>query len=175
MTSSHAGAIPAPGGDVGTPKTLHFGLVWALLRPSSVRPLRFPLLVPAIAVLLVSGCAGTRVSSVGRLANDERLVTLVVTEDRKRVDSECKGVPALGAVLGCHVARRVQLDEHAAIQTVKLVRFTDRLPSAMAFEIEAHELCHTVAGLQGLPDPCHDDNGGVLASTAGPALGLTLR
>lgn len=146
-----------------------------LARPAIVLLLRSPLLVPALAALLLGGCAGTRVSSVGRLANDERLVTLVVTEDRKRVDSECKGVPALGTVLGCHVARRVQLDEHAVVQTVKLVRFTDRLPSAMAFEIEAHELCHTVAGLQALPDPCHDDNGGVLASTPGPPLGVTLR
>ena len=129
----------------------------------------------ALAALLTAGCAGTRVGAVGRLPNDDRLVTLVVTEDRKRVDAECKDVASLGIVLGCHVARRVELDEHAAVQAVKIVRFTDRLPSALAFEIEARELCHAVAGLQAMRDPCHDDNGGVLAATPAPPLGLTLR
>lgn len=133
------------------------------------------LLMAALATLVLAGCAGTRVGSVGRLPNDERLVTLVVTEDRKRVDTECKGVPALGTLLGCHVARRVEVDAHGTIQTVKLVRFTDRLPSALAFEIEAHELCHTVANLQAIRDPCHDDNGGRVTVAPAPPLGASLR
>jgi hypothetical protein len=140
-----------------------------------VRRLPSVLLAPALGALLLAGCAGTRVSAVGRLPNDDRLVTLVVTQDRTRVDTECKGVPSLGTLFGCHVARRVALDEHATVQAVKIVRFTDRLPSPMAFEIEAHELCHTVASLQAMRDPCHDDNGGMLTSTPAPPLGISLR
>lgn len=132
-------------------------------------------LLSVLAVLVFTGCAGTRVGAIGRLTNDDRLVTLVVTEDRKRVDSECNGVPSLGTLLGCHIARRVELDERSAVQAVKIVRFTDRLPSAMAFEIEAHELCHAVAALQSMRDPCHDDNRGMLTSTPAPSLGISLR
>jgi hypothetical protein len=140
-----------------------------------VRRLWPSFLLSVLAALLFAGCAGTRVGAVGRLSNDDRLVTLVVTEDRKRVDSECKGVPSLGSLLGCHVSRRVELEDSAAVQVVKIVRFTDRLPSAMAFEIEAHELCHAVAGLQAMRDPCHDENHGMLTSAPAASLGLTLR
>jgi hypothetical protein len=140
-----------------------------------VRRLWPSFLLSILAAIVLAGCAGTRVGRVGRLPNDERLVTLVVTEDRARVDSECKEVASLGTMLGCHVARRVELDEHSAIQAVKIVRFTDRLPSAMAFEIDAHELCHAVASLQAMRDPCHDDNRGMLTSTPAPSLGISLR
>jgi hypothetical protein len=140
-----------------------------------VRRLSRSFVLVAIAALLVTGCASTRVGSVGRLPNDDRLVTLVVTEDRKRVDAECNGVPSLGTLVGCHVSRRVELEDAAAVQVVKIVRLTDRLPSAMAFEIEAHELCHAVAGLQAMRDPCHDENHGVLTSAPAPSLGISLR
>lgn len=146
-----------------------------LARPPIVPRLRLSFLLIAIVGLAVTGCAGTRVASVGRVSEADRLVTLVVTEDRKRVDIECQDVPAIGSLVGCHVSRRVRLDDQAAVQIVKIVRLTDRLPSVMAFEIEAHELCHTVAGLQAMRDPCHDDNGGVLTSAPAPALGLSLR
>jgi hypothetical protein len=45
----------------------------------------------------------------------------------------------------------------------------------VAFEIEAHELCHAVASLQAMRDPCHDDNGGVVTSMPAPSLGISLR
>jgi hypothetical protein len=91
------------------------------------------------------------------------------------VDAECNGVPSLGTLVGCHVARRGDLEDAATVQVVKIVRFTDCLPSAMAFEIESHELCHAVAALQAMRDPCHDENHGVLTSAPAPSLGISLR
>lgn len=150
-------------------------MVRRLLPPPLVHRLWQSTIVTGVAALFVVGCASTRVGSIGLLSNDERLLTLVVTEDRKRVDAECKGVPSLGALVGCHVARRVERDGHPTVQAVKIVRLTDRLPSPMAFEIEAHELCHAVASLQSMADPCHAENRGALTFAPAPALGLSLR
>ena len=102
------------------------------------------LLLSVVAALPFAGCAGTRIGAVGRLSNDE---------PRHAGGDGGHGVPSLGTLLGCHVARRVELDERSTVQAVKIVRFTDRLPSTMAFEIEAHELCHAVAALQAMRDP----------------------
>ena len=113
--------------------------------------------------------------AVGPLPNDERLLTLVVTEDRERVDRECNDVPALGILVGCHLSRWIAFEDGSAVQAVKIVRYTDRLPSTMAFEIEAHELCHTVASLQSIHDPCHEEDGGLLRSAPAPALGISWR
>ena len=52
-------------------------------------------------------------------------------------------------------------------RAVKIVRYTDRLPSEMAFEIDLHELCHVVAALQPIADPCHNGNGGTIRAWAG--------
>ena len=53
-------------------------------------------------------------------------------------------------------------------RVVKIVRYTDALPSEMAFEIDLHELCHMVAALQPvLRDPCHDGNDGQVLSGTG--------
>jgi hypothetical protein len=45
-----------------------------------------------------------------------------------------------------------------------IVRYAETLPSAVTFEIDAHELCHAVAALQLLDDPCHHGNDGVLGA-----------
>jgi hypothetical protein len=119
------------------------------------------LLVALVVLLLASaGCAtGTRSGRLGVLPGDERLVTLVVSEDLAVVGRECPF--ALGAPLGCQTSRKVPLAGGAVARVVKIVRYTDRVPSAMAFEIDIHELCHAVAALQPIPDPCHAENGGV--------------
>jgi hypothetical protein len=109
--------------------------------------------------LWVSGCTVTRTLEFGRLSDHRPLVTLIVTEDRSLVDREClrgKEVP----VLGCEFTLP-NPEQASGARAVKIVRFTDSLPSKMALEIEAHELCHAVAALQAIPDPCHGDNGGV--------------
>jgi hypothetical protein len=49
---------------------------------------------------------------------------------------------------------------------VKIVRYTDALPSRMAFEIDAHELCHAIASVQGIADPCHAENHGLVEPSA---------
>jgi hypothetical protein len=41
------------------------------------------------------------------------------------------------------------------------------VPSALAIEIDVHELCHVVAALQSIEDPCHLGNNGVIQSAAG--------
>ena len=126
-------------------------------------------------VLAASGCAttATRSGQLGILPADAPLITLVVSEDATIVRGEC---PLLhGNVLGCQTSRTVALPDGRSVRVVKIVRFTDRLPSAMAFEIDIHELCHAVAALQRIDDPCHTGNGGAVQSPAALPRSLLLR
>ncbi len=102
---------------------------------------------------------------LGVLPQEEHLVTLVVTEDAGIVRSECP-LTIVSGVLGCQTSREVKLTSGRPARVVKIVRFTDRLPSAMAFEIDIHELCHAVAALQSIDDPCHIGNNGIVESAA---------
>jgi hypothetical protein len=127
--------------------------------------------------IVLTGCAttGTRSGQLGPLAADHRLVTLVVTEDSSVVRSECPPTLASGHVLGCQTSQRVGLLGGGVARVVKIVRFTERLPSAMAFEIDLHELCHAVAALQTIDDPCHVENNGVVESASALPRNLLLR
>jgi hypothetical protein len=120
------------------------------------------------ALIVGSGCASTRTAEFGRLPNDESLVTLTVSEDRGVVSRECQGAVAPGPILGCRALRPIVLGDSLVVQHVKIVRYTDALPSAMAFEIDIHELCHAVAALQQINDPCHEGNHGLLRSSVSP-------
>ncbi len=127
----------------------------------------------AAAVLVITGCASTtRTASFGPLAGGGSLVTLVVSEDLDVVRRECAGVPAKGQVLGCHIARPVAGAGGSPVRAMKIVRYAETAPSPATFEIDAHELCHAVAALQPMKDPCHDGNGGVLQAqeSAGVAI-----
>src|SRR2546421_9246467 len=68
-------------------------------------------LVPALLValgLLLAGCAtSTRVVQMGPLGNGDRLVTVVVSEDRAVVRQECVNIPSAGPILGCHLWRKI--------------------------------------------------------------------
>ena len=128
-------------------------------------------LVPAAVIalgLLLAGCATpTRVVRMGPLGDGHRLVTVVVSEDRAVVREQCVDIPSVGPILGCHMWRKIAAPNGAgAVQLVKIVRFTDAMPSALSLEIDVHELCHAIAALQAIEDPCHDDNGGVIHSAA---------
>jgi len=117
--------------------------------------------------IVLSGCASTRIAEVGTLPpNGERLITLVVTENRQVVHRQCQDVPALGPVLGCQTSRALALPNGVAVRAVKIVRYTDVLPSRMAFEIDAHELCHAIAAVQSIEDPCHAVDHGIVESSA---------
>jgi hypothetical protein len=105
---------------------------------------------------------GTRSAALGDLPGGERLVTLVVTEDRAVVGRECP--VSLFPILGCQTSRKLSTADGSDVRVVKIVRYTDRVPSALAFEIDIHELCHAVAALQPIADPCHAGNGGVAAN-----------
>ena len=144
--------------------TVRGGLALALPRKRGVTlGSRFGFIALIGIVLASAGCAaGTRSAGLGLLPGGERLVTLVVSEDASVVVRECP--PALGNVLGCQTSRRVPLTEGAEARVVKIVRYTDRIPSELAFEIDIHELCHAVAALQPIPDPCHAENNGVAAT-----------
>jgi hypothetical protein len=127
----------------------------------------------AAAVLVITGCATTtRTASFGPLAGGGSLVTLVVTEDLDVVRKECAGVPAKGQMLGCHIARPGAGAEGSTVRAMKIVRYAETAPSPATFEIDAHELCHAVAALQLMKDPCHNGNGGVLQAqeSAGVAI-----
>jgi hypothetical protein len=98
----------------------------------------------------------------------------MVSEDRGVVSREC-GAEAAGvpSVLGCQKSWPVRLGDGRAVRAVTIVRYTDALPSALAFEIDAHELCHAVATIQTIADPCHDGNGGVIQASV-PAVPRSL-
>ena len=125
-------------------------------------------------LVITSGCTTTtRSGGLGLLPQGERLVTLVITEDPTVVRGECP--PSLGhaAVLGCQTSRPIELDDGRTVRVVKIVRYADRVPSALAFEIDIHELCHAIAALQVIEDPCHAENGGVVGTAAMPRHLLT--
>jgi hypothetical protein len=124
------------------------------------------LVLAAGALLLVGGCASTSTMQMGLLPHGQRLVTLVVSEDRDVVRRACESVAAPGPLLGCQLWRRVTLPGGDDVRLITIVRYTDALPSALALEIDAHELCHAIATLQTIPDPCHADNGGVIRAAA---------
>ncbi len=126
------------------------------------------LLAAGVAAAL-AGCSGTLVARVGPLPNAEALATLVVSDDLTVIRDRCASARAMAPVLGCQMSRVVAIAGGGVGRAVTIVRYTDVLPSAMAFEIDAHELCHAVAALQGFDDPCHIDNGGVLQSMEVPA------
>lgn len=107
---------------------------------------------------------GTREIQFGYVRPGEPLVTLVVTRDRSVVWRECADAGTAGGPLfGCQRSHVI----HAAgrpVQAVTIVRYADVLPSPLAFEIEAHELCHAIAAIQALDDPCHIDPAGLIHS-----------
>lgn len=119
--------------------------------------------------LSLAGCVlETRVARFGRLPGNHSLVTLVVSEDREVVARECSNVPATGPLLGCQISWPIRTPGALPVRAVKIVRYTDSLPSPLAFEIDAHELCHAVAALQLVEDPCHQGNGGMAQAAADP-------
>jgi hypothetical protein len=117
-----------------------------------------------IGIILFAGCASSRIGRVGPLPNRESLVTLVVTEDRQVVQHECRHILAPGSVVGCRISRTVPLSDGRDARVITIVRYTDSLPSKLAFEIEVHELCHAIASLQSIDDPCHVGNDGLLTA-----------
>jgi len=118
-------------------------------------------LLALVTLLGTTGCASTLTASFGPLAGGHMLVTLVVSEDRAVVAHECQGASTSAAVLGCQQSWPIVLPDGPGVRAMKIVRYTDRLPSALAFEIDIHELCHAVAALQLVDDPCHRLNNGV--------------
>jgi hypothetical protein len=138
-------------------------------------PVRWAIALLA-ALLLLSGCATTtRMVQMGPLPSLEPLVTLVVSDDRKVVERECRDVPAMGPVLGCAIWRTIRIDDGTPVKLMKVVRYADTLPSEMAIEIDVHELCHVVAALQSIDDPCHVGNNGIIESAAGIAASPRVR
>jgi hypothetical protein len=105
---------------------------------------------------LVTGCATTRVAHL------LPLVTVVVSSDRAVVERECNDSDTVAATLGCERFSPVRLQDGSFARAVRLVRYADTLPSTMALEIDVHEMCHAVASVQRLADPCHIGNGGKL-------------
>jgi hypothetical protein len=118
----------------------------------------------ALVAVAATGCAtGTLVAKFGPLPSGASLMTLIVSENVEVVRRECAEVGVFGRVLGCQSAQPVrEANAPLPVRTVKIVRYADTLPSATSFEIDAHELCHVVAALQLMADPCHEGNDGVL-------------
>jgi hypothetical protein len=133
------------------------------------------LLAVVVFGTLASGCASTRSGELGMLPSRDALVTLVVSEQRAMVALYCPPRIAATPILGCQTSRPVALPDGKTARVVKIVRYTDALPSEMAFEIDLHELCHAIAALQSIGDPCHDGNGGQLLSGTGQRPSIVTR
>ena len=134
---------------------------------------RATLALVVVLACILAGCAtGIRSGRLGDLGRDEALVTLLVSDDPTVVRKECPFAAAAGRVLGCQTSRSVTLPGGAVARSVRIVRYADQLPTSLAFEIDLHELCHAVATVQGLADPCHVGNDGAAqdASAAPRAL-----
>lgn len=120
-----------------------------------------------LIALLLSGCAAsTQVIRYGAVVPEAHLVTLVVTESLEVAQAECKDAsyPVGATLLGCQSMQLLAAPSgEPFVRAVRIVRYTDFLPSQMALEIEAHELCHAVAALQFIQDPCHTGNNGEIA------------
>ena len=129
-----------------------------------------PALFIGLAVLLAGCSTSTRIMQMGPLGDGARLVTVVVSEDRAVVRQQCADIPAAGPILGCHLWHKVSGPGGTPVQLIKIVRFTDALPSQLALEIDVHELCHAIAALQPIEDPCHADNQGIVESAASAAV-----
>ena len=132
----------------------------------------------ALALLSLTACAATtRVSHFGTLPNGSPLVTLILSEDQAAVRRECGADADRPGVLGCQMSYPISLDAGQQVRAVKVVRYTDALPSEMAQEIDAHEFCHVVASLQAIQDPCHNGNQGMVraAMAARPRLTIEAR
>jgi hypothetical protein len=123
-----------------------------------------------VALLLIglaaAGCAtaSTRTGQLGTVSGGEPLVTLVVSGDLAVVRQECPLVLLHTALLGCQTSRVLKLADGSSVRAVKVVRYSDTVPSQLAFDIDIHELCHTVAALQPIADPCHAGNDGAISS-----------
>ena len=111
----------------------------------------------------LSGCAtSTLIARFGPLPGGRDLLTLLVTDDMGVVRQACAEVRTKRQVLGCQTSTPVHRIGGLPVRAIKIVRYAETLPSALTFEIDAHELCHAIASLQLLTDPCHDGNDGVL-------------
>ena len=121
----------------------------------------------AVLALLAGGCASTRSGQMGVLPSRDPLVTLVVSQQRAVVAQECPPMISATPVLGCQTSHPVRMPDGLSARVVKIVRYADTLPSEMSFEIDLHELCHAIAALQPIRDPCHDGNDGHVVSGTG--------
>ncbi len=109
---------------------------------------------------LTAGCgAVTERIEFGPLTPTDALFTMIVTRDPRLIEREC---PAPRDPDGCFVWREVRTPGGTTVRAVRMVRVADTLPSPATFEIHAHELCHAIAALQPIADPCHIGNNGVL-------------
>lgn len=115
-----------------------------------------------LALLALSGCAATLTAYAGPVGQ-ENILTLVVSRDLGLIGEKCGAFPLGGRVYGCEFTRSLQMPDGTSVRLVTVVRYTDSLPSGLSFEVEVHELCHVVAALQAIPDPCHSGNHGVRA------------
>ena len=120
-------------------------------------------MVMATAVV-VTGCGTTtRMVNFGPLPGGTHLVTLIVSEDLEVVKTHCAGVVKHGRVMGCQISSPAKGPGGALlVRAITIVRYAETVPSPVTFEIDAHELCHAIASLQLLKDPCHAGNGGIL-------------
>ncbi len=119
-------------------------------------------LAAGVALLLLSGCATTRVTSAGWTTGNYPLLTVVVTVNRAEARRHCYEAVAVGGLFGgprgadnmagCK-QERVAPD---GWRIFKVVRTVEALPSERDLMFEAHEYCHVLESLLGHKTaPCH--------------------
>ena len=130
LRSDFSFALVAEGSSTSTPTFYKVTAVWATQDGSL-------LLLPRVDGRYARIGTVASLEEMGRLPNSDNLVTLVVSKDRRVVEEHCRGALALGPVYGCQVTRHSPLGDGTSVRLIKIVRYTDRLPSEMALEIRA--------------------------------------
>lgn len=107
----------------------------------------------AVVLACIAGCATLKPVTVSK---GNQLVTISLQTD-ENVALICRHLKAIACV-----TRR---DESGVTIVSKMPPYAwgiDQRELELIAEITAHEFCHAVAALLKRPDPCHDEDGGVL-------------
>src|SRR5919109_2402305 len=81
---------------------------------------RWALLALASSMLLTGCATSTRIARMGPLPSLEPLVTLIVSDDRRVVEHECRDVPAFGPILGCSTWRTIRVGGTTEVKVMKV-------------------------------------------------------
>ena len=147
----------------GPARSAHMARAHAAVRRTTIS---LAVLGLGLLAIVLQGCATTGAIQFGELPNHQPLLTLMVSTDPQVIGLACRDAEPTRSGLGCERLVTVPLRGGVTVKAVTVVRYADAAPSALALEIEAHEMCHAVAAVQVIADPCHAGNNGQVRAAA---------